>query len=101
MLALSRILIHQGSFCFSNIPGVHTAYSSPFSVDGEHDFGRCLSIHVEKLFKNLDNEIHRRVVVVKQNHLIHRRRLQGRLGFLDGETVSVIVMLGWAILVGC
>ena len=56
---------------------------------------------VKKHLKNLDHKIHRGVVVVKQNHLIHRGSLQSGLGFFDRKAKGIIVMLCRTILVEC
>ena len=42
----------------------------------QHDACRFLTIHGEEHLQHLNNEIHRRVVVVEQHHFIHGRRFQ-------------------------
>jgi hypothetical protein len=44
-------------------------------MNGQHDLGRQLAIQVKKHLEHFDDEIHRCVVIVEQNHLVHRRRL--------------------------
>ncbi len=66
-------LIHLGG---GNVTGVDPANSAPFGMDFEHHT-RCLfTTQMEKLLKNDDYELHRRVIVIQQNHLVHRRRFQ-------------------------
>lgn len=49
---------------------------SPVVVNFEHD-SRCLfSVQRKKALQNGDDEIHWRVIVVQQHHLVHLRRLQ-------------------------
>ncbi|MOA61934.1 hypothetical protein D3C78_1872040 [compost metagenome] len=70
-------------------------------MDGQHDLGGQLAVVVEEQLQHLDHEIHRRVVVVEQQHLVHRRRLQRRLGFLNGQTGTFVLARCGTILIEC
>jgi hypothetical protein len=41
----------------------------------EHDLQSSFAIHLKKPLQYLDYEIHGRVIVIEQNHLVHARRL--------------------------
>src|SRR5512133_1613687 len=49
----------------------------------QHDLGRLLPPFDEELLQNTDHELHRRVIVVQQHHLVHRGRLDARSLLLD------------------
>src|SRR5512135_2259338 len=49
----------------------------------QHDLGRLLPPLAEELLQNADHELHRRVIVVQQHHLVHRWRLDARSLLLD------------------
>ncbi|MNJ59764.1 hypothetical protein D3C77_554620 [compost metagenome] len=69
-------------------------------MHSQHDPRRHLPIVIEDAFQHLDDEIHWRVIVIEHDHLIHRWRLQFRLGFLHGQAGS-IVLFSFGILIEC
>ena len=85
MLAFPRILIDLRGLGLGDITGIKPADGATFGMHGQHDPGCHLAIEVEEGLKYLDHEIHGGVVIIEQDHLIERRRLQCRLGLLDGQ----------------
>jgi len=49
----------------------------------QHDARRLLAVLVEKPLQNMNDELHRRVVVVQHENLVHRRLLRLWLGLDD------------------
>ena len=68
-----RDLLHLGS---GDIVRIDSADPDPLPVDFEHDLSGPLAGHAEELLQHDDDEFHRRVVIVQQHDLEHRRRLQ-------------------------
>ena len=60
---------------FGNLVRVDAAQALALGVDRHHDPVRLGGRLVEDLFEDLDHEVHRRVVVVQQQHLEHLRLL--------------------------
>src|SRR2546421_10805301 len=76
MLMLSgvcRDLLHFGG---GNVARVDPADANSFPVHLQHHLGGPLPGHAEELLQHQHHEFHRRVVVVQQHDLEHRRRLQ-------------------------
>ena len=65
---------------FGNLDGKDAADPNPVIVDMEHDPSRFLPRLVEKMLEHQHDELHRSVIVVQQEHPIHRRLLRFRLG---------------------
>ena len=65
-----------GDFGFRHLERIDAAQADAGLVDLQHDFHRVFGRFIEERFKDLHNEIHRRVVVVEEQHLVKRRSLQ-------------------------
>jgi len=67
----------------------------PLFVDGQHDLERMGVAQPEKPFQNLDDELHRGVVVIQQHHLVKRRAcgLWPGLGRDRGFAVNTLAMV--------
>ena len=68
-----------GHFCFGHFVGEDAAFADPVMMDMQHDLGCSLPILVKESFQNMDDELHRGVVVIKQQHTIHAGPLGLRL----------------------
>lgn len=68
-------LVHLGG---SHIAGVNTTHRLALEVDLEHDPGRGFEVLAEELLQHHDHKLHRCVVVIEHDHLVHL----GRLGAL-------------------
>src|SRR5512144_2169923 len=74
MLVLARIgrdLLDLGG---SDVARVDAADPHAFAMDLQHHLGRPLPGHAEELLQHQHHELHRRVVVVEQQNLVHRRK---------------------------
>src|SRR5690606_21299378 len=72
-----------------DLVGVHAAHSFAPSVNLQHNARGRRAIHAEDAFQHIHDELHRRVVVVQQDHLIKRRSLEFRLGDLFDQLAPV------------
>src|SRR5690554_3089873 len=66
------MLIHLGCFGFSYVTAVDSANRLPLSMNLKHDLCRFFCRHMEKLYQYVDDELHRSIIIVEQNHLIKR-----------------------------
>src|SRR5579872_2666076 len=83
MLVLAREIHNLGHLGFGDLVGVDAADADPALVHMQHDAGRLLPALGKKPFENVNNELHRRVVVIQHQNLIHRRLLRLRLRLDD------------------
>src|SRR5881392_1750799 len=88
--AMQRMLVLPGEvhdlrhFGFGYLIGIDTTNTDPASMHVQHDAGRFLATLAKKTFENVHDELHRRVVVIQHQYLIHRRLLRLRL-WLDDD----------------
>src|SRR5258706_12491529 len=90
MLVLARVardLLHLGR---CHVVWIDAADAHAFAVNLEHHLGRPLPGHAEELLQHQNDELHRRVVVVQQQNLVHRRKLDFRLFCLEYRVVLVL-----------
>src|SRR5688572_21315643 len=83
VLVLARIvgdLLHLGQ---GDVARIHAAYAHTFAMDFKHHLGGPFPGHAEELLQHQHDELHRRVIVVQQQNLEHRRKLELRLFCLE------------------
>src|SRR5690606_24927544 len=78
---------------FGHLAREYPANGAAAGMHMEHDLGRLLRGHREEAHQHLDHEVHRGVVVVEQDHRVHRRRLQLRPGDFDRDAMAVVVVV--------
>src|SRR5215467_5587914 len=93
MLVATREFNDLRHFGFRDVVGENAADAHAVTVDMEHDFDRCLAILVEDLLQDVNDELHRRVVVVEQEHLVHARLLGLWPRFRDDASAGVAVTI--------
>src|SRR5215470_10249727 len=81
MLVPPREIDHLRYLGLRHLVGVDAANPNAAAVDMQHDLGRILAILVEETFEHMHDELHRRVVVIEQEDLVHRGLLGLGLGF--------------------
>jgi hypothetical protein len=87
---LSSIRGYLRNLCLGDFVREHTAHTFTASMHFEHD-ARCRgAVQIEDALKNVNNKLHRSVVVIQENNLIQRRSFQSRLGLFYNQ--SAIVM---------
>src|SRR4051812_48001128 len=87
MLVLAREIHDLGHLGFGDLVGVDAADTNAPLVDMQHDAGRFLAALGKKPFEDVHDKLHRRVVVVQHQNLVHRRLLRLRL-WLDDDACS-------------
>src|SRR5215469_496501 len=75
MLVLAREIHHLRHLGFGDLVGKHAALADSVMVDMEHDLGRGFDVLLEKPLQHVNDELHRRVIVVKNQHAIEVRSL--------------------------
>src|SRR5580765_1089592 len=76
---------------FRHIVGENAADADAMAMDVEHDLDSALAALVEDLFQNVDDELHRRVVVVENEHLVEAGLLGLGTRFGDDAGARVTV----------
>ncbi len=73
-------------FCFSDFISVDATYADSATVHMQHDPRRLLARLLKEPLEHVDDKLHRRVIVVEHQHLIHCRlaRLRARLDHNPG-----------------
>ena len=76
-------------FRFRNFVRKYPAHANAVPVDMEHDLHGFIARLVEEALQNVHHELHRRVVVVQNQHFVEARplRLRPRLGH-DSRAVA-------------
>lgn len=75
MLMLPRQIHGLRDFGLSHLVGKNTANADAALVHVQHNLRRILLVFIEKSFEDVDDELHRRVVVVQHQHFVHCRAL--------------------------
>jgi len=79
------------NFRFGDIVGENAADADTVTVDMQHDFNRRLATLVENLLEDVNDELHGRVVVVEDEHLVEARLLGLGARFRDDPGAVVTV----------
>src|SRR6476660_9684011 len=66
VLVLAREIHHLCHLRLGDLVGVDAALADAVRVDVQHDAGRILLVLVEEADEDMNNELHRRVVVIEQ-----------------------------------
>ena len=61
---------HLGDLCFRDLEGIDAANTHTMAVDMQHHVDGLFAILAEDFFQDMDDELHRRVIVVEQQHLV-------------------------------
>src|SRR5690606_27676877 len=63
--------IHDlGHLCLGNLEGVDSAFAHTMIVNMEHDAGGRFPVLLEEAFQDVNDELHRRVVVIQDQHAV-------------------------------
>ena len=77
---------------FSDFMAEHANHGDAFLMNGQHDFKRLRMGHAKKPFQNVNDELHRRIVVVQQQHFVKWWALRPRAG-LDRDTAVIVIVV--------
>lgn len=94
MLVRPRKGIHLIYLGLCNVAAENAAYSLATRMHMKHHLCSFFTIHAKKAFKHLYDKLHRCVVIVEQQNLIHTRRPNLRFGFLYGQTT---IAVSWSV----
>src|SRR6187397_1629840 len=70
MMMVTGVGSNQGNFGFRYFICEHTTDAFALGMYLEHDACRSHTVHTEELLQDIDDELHGRVIVVEQHHLI-------------------------------
>ena len=70
MLVLARKIHHLRHLGLGDLVGEHPALPDSMMMDVEHDLGRGFDILLEELLQNVNDEFHRRVIVIQYQDTI-------------------------------
>ena len=73
MLVLAREIHHLRHLGLGDLVGEDPALPDSVMVDVQHDLGRSLDILLEKLLQYMNDEFHRRVIVVQYQDAVEIR----------------------------
>ena len=102
---------HLRHFCFRDLVCEHAAYTHTVAMDMEHDLHRLVPALVEELLQNMNDELHRRIVVVQDKHFVQagsfgfrsRLRYDAGTGAVSGAVAlprSVVFLVAHALSTG-
>ena len=83
MLVLARKIHHLRHLGLGDFVGEYTALPNSVMMDVEHDLGRGFDILLEELLQNVNDEFHRRVIVIQYQDTIQIRPLGLRFDLGD------------------
>ncbi len=93
MLVLPRQVHHLGHLGLGDLVGEHAAHPDAAAMHVQHDAGRLLARLLEEPLQHVHDELHRRVVVVQHQHLVHGGLL-GLRPWLDDHVGAGVRPLG-------
>ena len=80
MLVATGKIHHLRHFGFGDFIRIHAHNGEPLLMYRQHDVEGLRMVQAKEPLKNVNNEFHRRVIIVQQHDLEHRRTLGARLG---------------------
>src|SRR5581483_8319552 len=91
MLVSPRDVDHLVDLRRRNLARVRSAHAHSLPMHLQHDLCSLFPAHCKNSLQHHDDKVHRSVVVVEQQHLIQRRRLEP--GFLGLEDAAVLLLV--------
>src|ERR1700677_506651 len=76
MLILARVIHHLRDLGLGDLVSEDATLADAVVMDVQHDLGRLLRVLVEERTQNRNHELHRRIIVVQQQHAVHVRPLR-------------------------
>lgn len=67
---LAREIHHLGDFRLRDLVGINPAFPDAVMVNMQHNAGRLFAVFLEEVLHNVNDELHRSVVIVQQQHSI-------------------------------
>lgn len=90
----AREVHHLCHFGFGNLVGKYPTFADTVMMNMQHDAGRFLPVFLEEVLHNMNDEFHRRVIVVQQQHTIEIWPLRDRFraGNDNGSGVTTVIV---------
>ena len=85
MLVIASVCSDLGHFSLCYLEGKNSTHTLTLGMDLQHYARRCRTVQSEELFKNVDDKLHRSVVVIEENHLVQGGLFDLRPGFFDDD----------------
>src|SRR5690242_20703234 len=92
MLVLARVVDGLGDLRLGHLVSIDTTYSHALLVDVEHDLGRLFAGFLEDVLQDVDDELHRSVIVIQHQHLVHRRLLGADPGQCQRPGTALVIV---------
>ena len=89
-------------FCLRHFVGEHAADTHAMTMDMQHHLHRFLAVLVEEPLQNMNDELHRRVVVVQDEDFVEAgllglgARFRDDAGTIAGSVALIVVILSVA-----
>src|ERR1700692_1617606 len=89
MLMLSRVRDHLSHLGLRNLISKDPADSFTLGMHLQHNASCFGAVHCKEALQDIDDELHRSVVVIDQQNLIEGRALELRRRFFDDQASSI------------
>ena len=93
MLVFARVTVDRRDLGFGNVTGINAANALPGLVNTEHDARRIFPIVTKDRFEYVHHELHRRVVIIQEQHFVERRTLGLRARLHRHADIIVVVVI--------
>src|SRR5262245_49773129 len=90
MFMASREVYDLRHFGLRDFVGVDAANTDAAAMHVEHDACRLFAALAKKTLEHMNNELHRRVVVIEKKHLVHRGLLRLWLALDDDAGLQIV-----------
>ena len=80
-------------FCFRHLIGEDAANTHTVTVDMQHHFHRILAVFGKEFLEDMNDEFHRRIIVIQQQHLVERRLFDLGARFCDDTGSGTVFAL--------
>src|SRR5262252_7712916 len=87
MLMLPGEIHNLSDLGFGYLVGVHTADPNTAAMHMQHDARRLLPVLVKEPFEDVNDELHRGVIIIQHQYFVHGRLLRLRL-LLDDDACA-------------
>jgi len=87
------VIHHLRNLGFGHFMAEHTYNGETLFMHSQHDFKGLRMIEAKEPLQHDDDEFHRRVVVIEQQHLVARRPLRPRAGLGQNTKVALVIRI--------
>jgi len=91
-----RIIDHLIDLGLSDLKCIYAAYAHSATVDVQHYLSGILTAFREETLQHVNDELHRRVIIVQHQHFVQCRLLGLRAGLDDNTGTRPAIVIGFA-----